>query len=197
MFRGLAVLLLALPVASFAQEPDEELDEPVPPRVRLALTEQAGLPKRLVGEVVDENPWSLTVRAGGRDVVVDRAFIRRLDVSLGARSLEQGMVRGAVIGLGIGAIAGAAAGFSLGGDEAAVSTCPYTPDAPCGLEDRLSARDKAVIGGSVFGLVGGIMGGAVGMVWPGEAWQRHLPGGPVLAVRLQPRGLGAQLSLRF
>ncbi|MET0555110.1 MAG: hypothetical protein ABW221_18855 [Vicinamibacteria bacterium] len=192
MARALVVLLLALPLASFAQEKDDA----VPPRVRLGLTAKPGLPSRLAGDLVDENPWTITVRAGGRDVVVDRAAIRRLDLHLGERPSEDGMVRGAVWGFGIGAVLGVTAGMLAGSDGAVVFDCPPS-ESPCVRPERLTALDKAARGGFGAGLFGGIVGGTIGLFRPGDLWERQLPGGPVLALRVQPRAFGAQLSLAF
>lgn len=196
MACALAVILLALPLASFAQQTDEDLDEVAPPRVRLALAAKPGLPSRLVGDLVDENPWTITVRAGGRDLVVERAAIRRLEVHLGARSSDEGMLRGAAIGLGIGVVAGVTAGLAAGSDDTVVFDCPPA-ESPCVPPERLTALDKAGRGGFGAGLLGGIVGGTIGLFRPGDLWERQIPSGPVLALRLQPRAQGAQLSLRF
>lgn len=194
MVRALVVLLLALPLTGLGQERDD-VGEPDPPRVRLAI-DKAGLPKRLVGELVDESPWTLTVRADGRDVVVDRTAVRRLDVSLGERTPEAGMLRGAARGFVIGAVVGVAAGIAAGNDEQRVRDCSIG-DADCTIPLRLTASEKALIGGGAFGLLGGIFGGTIGAGWPGDVWQRRVPGGPLLALRLQPRAFGAQLAIRF
>jgi hypothetical protein len=173
-------------------------------RVRLALKTPSGkrLSGRIVGDLVASGPETLTVRAGGREVVVKRAEISRMERSLGRHSRAVGGLRGAAIGAGIGAVLGAGIGLLSGDDPEPVRDCPpydgfgfIVP--PCGPLFTFSAQDKAAIDGTVLGVLGAVAGGIGGAVAPGERWQRQRADGPALALRPQRRGLGAELALRF
>lgn len=171
-------------------------------RVRLALQTASGkrLSGRIVGDIVASGPDTLTVRAGGREVVVRRDEIARMDRSLGRRSRAVGGLRGAAIGIGVGAALGVGLGLMSGDDPERVYDCPPPHDFGfgnlCGFDFRFSAKDKASIGGVLIGALGGTVGGIAGAIAPGERWRRE-QAGPAFTLRPQRRGLGAELALSF
>jgi hypothetical protein len=171
-------------------------------RVRLALRTPSGqrLSGRIVGEIVATGPDTLTVRSGGREVVVKRDEIARMDRSLGRRSRAAGGVRGAAIGIGVGAVLGVGLGLMSGDDPERVYDCPPRDDFGIGFSCAplftFTGKQKAAIGGTLLGALGGAVGGIGGALAPGERWRRE-QAGPAFALRPQRRGLGAELALSF
>jgi hypothetical protein len=193
-----AVLALSLSSAVVARA--EQVDGGG--RVRLALQTPDGrrLSGQLVGQLVASGPDTLTVMADGREVVVKRAEVRRVDYSLGRRSRGSNALRGAAIGLVIGAAMGAGIGAMDGDDPDPVLRCPPNDDfglgSPCGPLLTFSARDKAVMGGTVLGALGLALGGLTGAaVAPGERWRRAEE--PSFALQPQRDGLGLQVTIAF
>jgi hypothetical protein len=193
-----AAVLAAVPaVAAHPDRPETAA------RVRLALRTPDGkrLSGRIVGQLVASGPDTLTVSVGpGREAVVKRADVWRMEHSAGKRSRGAGALRGAAIGLGVGVVLGAGVGALSGDDRERVVYCPpyhgFGFGPLCGPLFTFSARDKAIIGGIGLGSLGAVLGGIGGAAAPGERWRRA-HGVRDVALELQPAGLGARLALRF
>lgn len=113
------------------------------------------------------------------------AEVERLHVDRGRRSTLGGFGRGFAIGGGIGAALGVVSGLASGDDE------------PGGWF-HMSAEDKALGGGLLLGAGGGLVGGLIGALAPGERWER-VPTGPRVALVAPPggRGVGVRIAGAF
>jgi len=155
-------------------------------RVRITTPPRIGS-QRYVGSVVGVQSDSLTVRTASADAKpVAIADIAKLEVSAGKRGNgRRGMLYGTLIGESAGAIAGAAS--------------YQKPDCAGTTWFCDTGRGADAFAG---GLVGGVLGFAVGGIWgamhPTERWVRR-PLGSAAHVGVIPmaRGATVTLSARF
>lgn len=170
MRRGsrVAILLLLLLALRPARAATQEAATPTPvdslATVLVQVRQWFPIPHRVQGRLVAADTGSLTVRPrGGWDpVVVPLTQVRRMEVSLGRRTRDEGLRRGAVRGFAAGA-ALVALLFAADLVDGGCQDCYVTPGAV--------ARALAVPL-TVTTTVGGAMGGAL---FPGERWVRVRP----------------------
>lgn len=111
-------------------------------------------------DVVALNARTIQVRDSTGSVLdVQLASVDRLDVYRGRRSTGRGFLRGAGIGGAAGASAGLVTGL-LSGDDPSDQFIAFT------------AEEKALVLGVLFGGTGALVGGVIGMIAPGEHWER-------------------------
>jgi hypothetical protein len=148
----LLALLVATPPSLRAQGPPE-----LAPGARLRITAPEITFANKVATTVAVRGDSLVVQPvdGDTTAVIAFAQIRKLEVS-------QGVQRQALRGFGIGLLAGGAFGAVLGfadGDDSQGFV-------------QFSAVEKALLGGLVFGGIGGAVGLAAGSATRSERWTR-------------------------
>jgi hypothetical protein len=102
---------------------------------------------------------ALSVRnAAGEVSTVPVTSLSRVRVSLGARSRGRGALRMGGFGLLGGVVTGVVMGLADGDD-------------PPAMFFSFTAGEKAVMAGSLLGAAGGLLGGVIGAIAPGERWQ--------------------------
>ncbi|MFL5562949.1 MAG: hypothetical protein ACJ79K_15870 [Gemmatimonadaceae bacterium] len=179
MRRSTMALALLLATGSAGALARAQSPASVGERVRVTTPAQKGA-YRYVGSVSAATRDSLTVQtadAGARTVAV--ANISKLEVSRGRRGNgRRGMLYGSVIGIGAGALLGAAT---------------YKKPECAGVAYFCPGNSSADI--TAGGLVGGVVGLAVGGIWgathPSERWAPRSLG----AVGLAPAAHGVMLRV--
>jgi hypothetical protein len=153
-------------------------------RIRLQAKDTSGT------FVIEEiQPDHLVVRSvsGHTSKIVRRGEIEMLET---AQPLSRGLgaKRGLGIGIGVGVVGGILSGLIEGDDES-------TGWGGTGI----TAEGKALGNSIVLGGVGALVGGVVGMIWPGTTWKEvDLKKQGRIEWRLKTaQGLGAELSLAF
>lgn len=166
--------------------------------VLLLLT--AGFPTALSAQIAPGDPVRLkSVSASGRFTVVTvdstslhvrdssgsvheapLATLDRLDVYRGRRSTAGGLLRGAAIGGVAGASLGIVAGLAAGTDP----------------QHFFTTEEMVIILGVMLGGSGALAGGVIGMVAPGERWERVRVGSQLTVVP-SADGVGVGYTYRF
>jgi hypothetical protein len=146
-------------------------------RVRIRLSgEHAGQGRRLTGTLAESGPDTVVLVSGKERLTIERADIRKIEVSRG-RHRAKGALLGAAVGLGVG--------LTLSGAEGA----------SCDGFDCLGAAALLVVVTPALTVTGAGIGAAVGTErWePVEASRRpHLSLAPTAG-----RGVGARLAFSF
>jgi hypothetical protein len=140
--------------------------------------------------VVSRDNEELTVRRSDEATPITLGVdeLSSLSVDRGLRSRWSGANRGGIIGAVTGGAAGIVAGLVDGDDR-------------CGSGEwclfEMSAGEKAVLGGMALGAAGGVIGAAIGGLFPGRRWETvTLP----IRAGLRPAaggGLGLTAAIRF
>ena len=134
---------------------------------------------RLVEGTATETPTGTVFRTASGEVFEPLSVVRITD----RRTL-----RGAAEGLGLGAGAGALGGIVLGlasGDDPACDECWF----------QMTAREKAVLGGAVFGGLGAMFGLAAGALLGSQFV--YDGGNAAVITPVGPRGSVAGLTVTF
>lgn len=161
---ALLLLFALLPTRAAAQESGPPTPVDSLAMVRVEVKQWLPIPRRVQGRLVAADNGSITVRprAGWDPVVVPLTKLRRVEVSVGRRTREDGLRRGALRGFAAGA-ASIAVFFAAGLIDGECEDCYFT----------MGAAAKALaVPLTVTTTVSGAIGGAL---FPGERWVRVHP----------------------
>lgn len=166
---------LSLPVHLTAQAPGVRAGDDV----RIRSESVAG--RFTVSDVTES---TLTLRdSDGAIVLVPAGSVTRLAVHRGPRSRGRGALRGLGIGFAAGAVGGALLGLADGDDSGGII--------------NFTAEEKALMGATVFGVTGGLLGAAIGAAAPGQLWEKVPFAGTASVGATRDGGMAIGYSLRF
>ena len=180
--RRTMALTLAL-LAGIGAPPVRAQQSSLPPGTKIRVELRNG--DRRQGRVIRSTRDSLIADwAGGSTPAFPVSDIVRFEAMTGRhRSVRSAAVVGAVVGGSLGAVGGAL--FY----EPCKSDCLFAPS---------NRAESAQVNGIIYGVVGLIAGGAVGL-FPRDRWQRVMPDGNVVRFNMRAlpsggRGLGLALA---
>ena len=138
-----------------------------------------------VGTVQEATREALVVQFEypSRVATVDRSEIGKMDISI---QQQRKVLKSFGVGLLVGAGSGALIGLASGDDD------PQQWFA-------FTAEEKALVGGAMLGLTGGVVGLIVGLVRRQDVWSPMLPGDVDLTVQplVREGGVGLHVGLAF
>lgn len=166
-----------------------------------ASGQRVTLPKpraTFVGQIMVVDDDTLVIRLDGRPVrlTVPRSSVTEMDVSLG-RSKKLGRGASALRGLGIGVGGGVLLGYLSGDDHCTPHGRDFI-EVAVSCWGASSGGEKATIAGTLFGVLGGIIGAA----WGGgetDRWEGvERAGSSKAKVAVRPQGrMGLSVSIAF
>jgi hypothetical protein len=146
----------------------------------------------IIGTIVEKTAETWIVDSGISGVVpfeIPLASVTRVEVSRGLRTHT---AKGFGTGAPAGSVAGALIGYAVGGDD-----CSAERETGSFCLEIMSAGDKAAVFGLGLGVVGGVIGAALGHN-PTEKWEEAALPRPILGLSMaEHRGVALFLTLRF
>jgi hypothetical protein len=165
-------------------------DPPTNSRVRITAPDLNVEP--IIGTIVEKRAETWIVDSEIAGVVpfeVPLVSVTRIEVS---RGFQRKTAKGLGIGVLVGSVAGVLIGYAQGDDD-----CRAEREAKSFCLEVMSAGDKAAIFGLGLGVVGGVIGAALGR-YPTEQWEEAALPRPALGLSLaEHRGVALFLTVRF